>query len=158
MTWLGRIIVLLGSGIYIGAIAYAGWLGLSSEKEPSLGDFLSTTLTGLGGALATVFGAAFGLSDSNKDPRTRSALVTEERLRAAFSFPATATIIAWAYFIALVVGVLFFTIDADKDDAALPIRDIWKTLLGVIVGVIYVQAGKKPAPPAGGPASATVRR
>jgi hypothetical protein len=85
-------------------------------------------------------------------------LVTEERLRAAFNFPATATIIAWAYFIALVVGVLFFTVDADKDHAALPIRDIWKTLLGVIVGVIYVQAGKKTAPPAGGPASATVRR
>jgi membrane associated rhomboid family serine protease len=154
---LGRVIVLLGCGAYVAAVAYAGWLGLNSEKEPSLGDYLPTILTGLGGALATVFGAAFGLSDPKKDPNQPSLLVTQARLAANFRFPATMTIIAWAYFVALGVGTAILALDPDKSHAAEPIRDVWKTLVGVVVGVIYVQSGKKSAAPKRGRQGPTSR-
>jgi membrane associated rhomboid family serine protease len=135
MVLLGRLIVLAGCGLYIGAVGYAGWLGLQQPSEPDLGPYVPTILTAVGGALATVFGAAFGLSDGQRPPTLGSLLPR-------FNWPATATLIAWAYFLGLVVGVGFFAFDPMRESAALPIRDMWKTIVGVIVGVIYVLAGK----------------
>jgi arginine exporter protein ArgO len=147
MVWLGRVIILIGCGLYVGAIAYAGWLGWTTDGQPDLGNAVPAILTSLGGAFATVFGAAFGLSNSTLTTNSLNGLiVTEQRLRAKFSFPATATIIATSYFVALCVGVIFLLLDPAKDKAAEPIQNIWQTFLGVIAGVIYVQAGKKPDP------------
>lgn len=56
------VVVLLAAVAYIGGIIWAGVASLSSETKPDVPEIVIQAITVIGGALATHFGAVFGIS------------------------------------------------------------------------------------------------
>ena len=70
------ILVLLAALAYLGGIAWAGIASLNSETAPGIPEVVTQAITVIGGALATHFGAIFGISQfTTGKPRSLSSAV-----------------------------------------------------------------------------------
>lgn len=127
---------LLGLGFYIGAILIAGLDSLKGPNEPAIPEILSALVTGVGGALATNFGAFMGISLNTTGGATAFKVPQ-------FQMPSVQSIGALVYFVSLLAALGFWAADSFSPTTAELIRNQGATLAGAIVGIVVVSLNTK---------------
>lgn len=141
------IVVLLAALSYLGGIAWAGFASLNSETEPSIPEVVTQAITVIGGALATHFGAIFGISQfTTGKPRSLSSAVnfnswTRTPLRNGEKESRLSwlqVVAAYLYVFSLVAAVVFWGLDGFSKESAQVLSNMSFTLVGVLAGVLAV--------------------
>jgi len=158
------IIVLVGALLYIGGIVWGGVISLCANKESpaNIPPFVSQAITAIGTALATHFGALFGISQfTGGNPRPipkphqvqiwatlphrrrdlgalplQAGVESDDSSEHRFDFYQIAA--AYLYFASLILAGVFWAITGFSEYAADAIRNMSFALIGVIAGVIAV--------------------
>jgi len=142
-------IVVVAALAYIGGIIYAGIESLQSDTKPPLPELVTQTITVIGGALATHFGAIFGISQlDGGSPRPIPSplnvkawaavrpLRQDEPPQPTLNF--LQVIAAYLYIVSLVGAVVFWLLDEFSSESADILRNMSFTFVGVIGGVVAV--------------------
>lgn len=154
-------IVVVAALLYCGAVVWAGVASIRDGKDggpPSLPSPVVMVVTAIGGALATHFGALFGITQSQRDPATRNAggqpslldrrvwarsAAIEEGNAAVAAGPADPPLLdrvqvlaAYLYFFALVSALAFWILDGFSDKTADVIKAMSLTFIGVSAAVL----------------------
>jgi hypothetical protein len=135
------VVILIVVGAYAGLIVWAGFASLGNAPEPDIPGALTGVVTGVGGVLATNFGAFLGVAVSGGTGGNRGLLMTNAR--DAFRAP---TAQAWAslgYLLVLLACFAFWILDGFSATTAEVIRTQTLTLFGVGVGALAVQLNVK---------------
>jgi len=141
------ILVLLAALAYLGGIAWAGVASLRSDSEPSIPEVVTQAITVIGGALATHFGAIFGISQfTTGKPRSISSAVnftswSKTPLRAGEKESRLSwlqVLAAYLYVFSLVAAVIFWGLDGFSGQSARVLSNMSFTLVGVLAGVLAV--------------------
>lgn len=145
-------LVFLAAAAYMGGIVWAGVESLQSPTEPILPEIVTNAVTAIGGALATHFGASFGLArftgrSLSPDPirpwhvRAWAATLPQDR-GTADELSASQWIqvgAAYLYVISLLMAAVFWGLDdLFSPNSAILLRNMTFTLVGVAVGVLTV--------------------
>jgi hypothetical protein len=141
------ILVLLAALAYLGGIAWAGIASLGTEAEPTIPEVVTQAITVIGGALATHFGAIFGISQfTTGKPRSLSSAVNfnswtrmplrngEKESRLSW----LQVVAAYLYVFSLVAAVIFWGLDGFSGQSARVLSNMSFTLVGVLAGVLAV--------------------
>lgn len=131
--------LLLGGVMFLGAIVWSGYLSITESAKPTLPSGVSDVLTIIGGALATIFGATLGIAKFS-DGTARAVRATT---RTGFTWPNVSLWATYLYFAGLVAMLVILLFDQDSANAAQPVQDGFKTLIGAIGGLFYIEAGIK---------------
>ena len=140
-------IVAVAALAYVGGIIYAGVVSLQSPGNPELPEVVTHAVTGIGGTLATHFGAIFGISQlSTSQPGNPPSPLRVEAWASVLPrlkddppiISRIQVFAAYLYLISLFVGVLFWGLDKFSSESADILRNMSFTFVGVIVGVLAV--------------------
>jgi hypothetical protein len=109
----------------------------NSVLNPQAAKYISGIVTGIGGVLATFFGAAFGLHQAKpKDNASRPIKIPElTRMQQAA---------AWMYFSSLLLALILWGIRSFDERMPEAVSSLALTLPGVMVGVVAVGLAFKP--------------
>ena len=157
------VVVFLGALLYAGGIIWAGVASLRSAAEPELPDLITQAITAIGAALATHFGALFGISQFTggnprpipsplkihswatlpSRPKRKHEEIPREALRAEeeadHRFDKLQIAAAYFYLGSLILAAAFWAFDGGfSKDAAEALRTMSYSLLGVIVGIMTI--------------------
>ena len=126
---LTAFLLLLGGLLYVGGILYQGVLVLGEPGDREFPEFLILAVTAIGGALGTHLGALLGIKVA-----LRRSLEPQPvgRLQGA------AVIL---YLVGLLAAICIWMLLGFDDSAPDLIKNLSKTLLGVVIGAITVVLG-----------------
>lgn len=135
---------------YLGGIV---WTGIANflDTAPEVPEWVTYMVTGVGGALATHFGATFGLSQAAAQAQTQAAARAQKtgKSQPQDTSPPQASgsqkppgklqvAAAWFYVISLVLAVGFWGFDLFSPESAELLRSMSFTLGGLVIGALSV--------------------
>jgi|GEM_PF-4092183 hypothetical protein len=126
----------LGLGFYIYEIVVAGISSLNDAGEPNIPTAISALVTGVGGGLATNFGAFMGIT-LNTGGGSGAFKIPQ------FELPSAQALGALVYFGCLLLAGAFWALDGLSENTAELIRNQGATLAGAIVGIVVVTLNTK---------------
>lgn len=158
------IIVAVGAVLYLAAIFVAGVQSLQQDAEPAIPEVAVYLVTLIGAALATHFGAVFGISQfTGGNPRPIPGItqvstwsVLPERKVDRVSTPdgeeqakggQYERLQQWAvyfYVFSLILALTFWILDGLSDSTSEIIRNMTWTFVGVIGGVVAIALNVRP--------------
>ena len=139
------ICLVIGLGGFAVLVFWAGWQSLAMTAKPAIHDGLTGFVTGVGGALATNFGATLGVSEYIN--RNLLAPFSTGGLSAAVvpqRWLTLQVIAAWVYFVTLLAAGAFWILDGFSSNTADLVRNMAATFGGVVVGILIVRLNIKP--------------
>jgi hypothetical protein len=145
-------IVALAAVAYLGGIAWAGIASLGSDTMPKIPEVVTQAITVIGGALATHFGAIFGISQfTGGNPRPIPPVWNIQQwaklpLRAGESQQPLDWLqiaAAYLYVLSLLGAVVFWALDGFSSESAQVLSNMSFTFVGVLAGVLTIALNVK---------------
>ena len=120
---------------YFGGILYLGIPSWNAGANADALKYVSGAVTGIGGTLATFFGAVVGLNRANTTLRKANIAGGPGKVTTLTTLQLTA---AWVYFGSLGVAFVLWMLDGFSTTTAEAVRNLALTLPGVIAGILAV--------------------
>jgi phosphotransferase system glucose/maltose/N-acetylglucosamine-specific IIC component len=162
-----RIIIFVGALLYVGGIFWAGIASLThaGPTPPEIPQIVTQAITVIGAALATHFGALFGISQFTggnprpiprfyqinswaRLPSRKVKVQTAQGVRVREETPPldnVQVLAAYLYFGSLLLALIFWALDGFSNSTADVVRNMSYSLVGVVGGVVAVVLNvKKP--------------
>jgi hypothetical protein len=143
-------LVFVAGLLYLLGILWAGIASIMTDGVPSIPEFVTQLVSGIGGVLGTHFGAIFGISQL-QSPSERSLAWLKVHTRSSATTQESTTglldclqiIAAYFYVLALLVGFILWGVDKFSVTSAELLKNIAASFLGVLVGVLAVALNVK---------------
>ena len=137
--WFFVAILLIGTFIYLFAVIYGGIrsindLANASGTPSTLPSFINQVILGIGGALATHFGAFLGITFS----QGKGLRGLFDPFKALGKPDNMAGGLAIVYFLSLVVAIILWGISGFSENFAIVLKDLASTFIGVFAGALIV--------------------
>lgn len=119
-------------GVYGALVVWSGLQSLDEAVEPTIPEAVTGVATGVGGVLATNFGAFLGITAA------AGGGLSMTTVRSTLQAPTAQGWAAAGYLVILTVSIVFWLLDGFSDATAEIIRTQSVTLFGVGVGALAV--------------------
>lgn len=134
MKALMNFAAVLAIALYAALVVFLGVPAWHAGLEEAV-KYLSALLTAIGGALATFFGAAFGL---NQVKAAAGPAALTDRMAQVATLTWIQAVAAWVYFVSLLVAAALWGVAGFSTAVPEAVRSLALSLPGVLVGILTI--------------------